>query len=76
MTYEQAIDRLVAHDVAKWGESERAASERMNRRNYPSLGLAINRLAHLDTNNTDDALAADAKRTLTPEDWHQLRQGG
>jgi hypothetical protein len=76
MTYEQAIDRLVALDVARWGEGERQASRDLNRANYPTIGLAINRLAHYDVDHIDTALAAEAKRLLTDADRRVLRRGG
>jgi hypothetical protein len=76
MTYEEAIAKLVEADVAKWGESERAASEQMRRRNCPTIGLAVNALAHHDPLNVDAAMAAEAKNLLTKSDRAQLRKGG
>ena len=73
MTYNEIIQRLVKADVARWGEKERAASERMNRENYPTLGLALNRLAHLDIDNIDIEMAAEAKRLMTSREWNSLR---
>lgn len=53
MTYEQAIAKLVEHDVAKWGESERVASERLHRREMPTLALALAKVATLDVDYID-----------------------
>ena len=76
LTYEEAIARLVALDVARWGESERAASERMRRRNSPTIGLALNSLAHHDVDAIDAEMAAQAEELLTDADWRSLRSGG
>lgn len=76
LTYEEAILRLVAHDIARWGEAERAASERLNRQNYPTLGLALNRLAHIDLDAIDETLAAQAILVMTDADVATLRRGG
>jgi hypothetical protein len=46
VTREEAIAKLVDLDVAKWGEAERAASQRM--RSRLSHGRALNTLAHYD----------------------------
>ena len=74
MSREEAIAKLVDLDVAKWGEAERAASQRM--RSRLSHGRALNTLAHYDLDHIDAALAEEAKRTMTPADWRELRQGG
>lgn len=76
MTREQAIDKLVDLDVAKWGEGERAAARRMRVAQCPTVGLALNSLAHYDPLNIDEALAREAKHLLTDADWHTLKQGG
>lgn len=76
MTYEEAIERLVELDVAKWGEVERAASRALNQRNYSTIGRALNRLAHFDVNNIDQTLAAEAERAMTAADRRALRRGG
>ena len=44
-TREEAVAALVEHDVAKWGEEEREASQRT--RGDLSLGLALNALANI-----------------------------
>ena len=78
-TYEDAIAALVALDVARWGEGERAASERLHRRNSPTLGLALNTLAHRpehDYGDTAPDLVAAAKAALTEADRDVLRHGG
>jgi hypothetical protein len=76
MTYEEAIDRLVTLDVARWGEGEREASRRLNRRYAPTIGLALNRLAYYDVDNIDEALAKQAEQAMTSADLHALKQGG
>lgn len=75
-TYETAIDMLVALDVAKWGEGEREASRRLNLTNCPTLGLALNKAAYYDIDNIDEALAAEARRVMTPADLRALKRGG
>lgn len=74
LTREQAIADLVRLDVAKWGESERAASLAM--RSKLSHGLALNTLAHYDPEHVDAVLAQEARAAMTPTDWHELHQGG
>lgn len=74
MTHQQAIACLVELDVAKWGEAEREASQRL--RGRLSHGLALNALAHYDIDHIDDSLAADAQRVMTAADRRVLRQGG
>lgn len=76
MTLDAAISALVERDVAKWGEAEREASRRLNRRNYPTLGLALNRLAYYDPDVVDSRLAAQAILAMTHEDVRVLRRGG
>lgn len=76
LTYEEAIARLVDRDVEQWGEHERVAAERVRRTNCPTLGRALNALAHYYPGYTNEALAAEARQHLTPEDWVALRQGG
>jgi hypothetical protein len=73
MTHEQVIQALIERDVAKWGEQERIPSERARRRHYPTIGLALNCLAHYDVLNIDEAMAAEAKRIMTPADWLALK---
>lgn len=73
MTRDEAIVALVERDVARWGESERAASQR--RRGALSHGRAINALAHYDADQVDRALAEEARRLMTAQDWRILRSG-
>ncbi len=73
-TREWAIAQLVERDVAKWGEHEREASQRM--RGRLSHGRALNSLAHYDIDNIDHDLAAEAKRVMTAQDWDELYNGG
>lgn len=75
----EAIAALVALDVARWGETERAASEELNRRNYPTYGLALNSLAHRREYDYGDGwmeCVAAAKHALSASDRAQLRKGG
>ena len=81
MTREEAIERLVALDVAKWGEHERAASRRAH--NALSHGRAVNALGARLTlsDNADEArkgsaLMAEAKGLYTEKDRRELRRGG
>lgn len=74
MSREQAIDRLVELDVAKWGEGEREASRRMHGKR--SHGRAVNAVAHYDLDNIDQALAAEARALFTEDDLADLRRGG
>jgi hypothetical protein len=76
MTYEEAIRQLIAKDVERWGQGERQASERLNRKNCPTIGLALNKLAHYDVENINDALAKEAKRVMTAADLRVLKRGG
>lgn len=76
MNYEQTIAKLVEHYVEKWGEGERKASEKLCRKNCPTIGLAINKLAHLDPDNINKQLASCAAKLLTADDWVELRKGG
>lgn len=71
--YEEVIAKLVHHDVVKWGEQERDASKRLRRNNNPTLGLALNTLAHLDPENVDHCLADKAKKIMTAKEWKSLR---
>lgn len=76
---EEAISAMVDLDVARWGEAERAASERLHRENYPTFGLALNALAHRpEYDYGDDWLecVAESKHALTSADRARLRQGG
>jgi hypothetical protein len=56
------------------GEGEREASRRLNERNYPTIGLALNRLAYYDIDNVDEVL----QRSKAPNDklTIALKQGG
>ena len=76
MTYNEAISRLVELDVTKWGEGERAAARRLRQSQNPTIGLALNALAHHDIDHIDEALATDAKRLMTAEDRRVLKRGG
>jgi len=76
-TYEDALAELVAQDVARWGEGERAASrEQHSKRSY---GRLLNELAA--RGELADApgwreLREAAEAMLTDADWRELRQGG
>jgi hypothetical protein len=78
MTREQAIAALVERDVAKWGDSERAASER--RWSDSSHGAALNSLGSallLDgEKETGERLMLEAKLLLTAADHRRFAQGG
>lgn len=79
MTRDEAIKILVDGDVAKWGESEREASEQAHGRR--SHGLAVNevvarRILAGDESKETKALAKFAKSILTAADKAVLRQGG
>jgi len=76
LTYEQSVTALVDRYVAKWGEAERAASTRLVRQDYPTLGLALNRLASFDLDNIDLDLSAQAILAMTADDVRTLRRGG
>lgn len=71
MTRDQAVAELVARDVQRWGEPERAASLRL--RNKLTHGLALNALAYYDIDSIDAGLATEAEAALTAEDWRVLR---
>jgi hypothetical protein len=75
MTHQEAIAKLVDLEVVKWGECERAAAQRLNERNYPTIGLVLNRLAYYDLDNIDEALAAEAQRVMTVADRRILKKG-
>jgi len=76
MTREQAISALVEQDVAKWGERERAASQRAH--SGRSLGRALNELANRAelAGQPDRALRDATKAALTSSDWSELYKGG
>ena len=77
VTRDEAIAALVAQDVARWGEAERAASQRRHGR--ATHGLALNTLAsRAEMAGAPDAVAlrAAADRTLTDADLRVLRHGG
>ena len=75
-TREQAISMLVEQDVAKWGESQRAASQRMHADR--TIGLALNELANRAelADQPDVELRRSAKQALTANDWSWLKKGG
>jgi hypothetical protein len=73
-TKEQALDRRVDMDVAKWGEGERAASRDMHRRR--SYGLLINSIAVADVDHIDEELMSLAAAVMTTADYAELRKGG
>lgn len=76
-TYDDAIDMLVERDVARWGESERAASRALRRSTCPTIGLAVNALVHYDSaERIDRAAVAAAAKLLTAADMRTLRRGG
>ena len=78
ITREQALDALVALEVARWGERERASSRQMlvNK----SRGLLINSIVHHQSHGYgdafDDATKKIAKNQLTDSDRAELRKGG
>jgi hypothetical protein len=74
LTRDTAIAKLVEHDVAKWGEAERVASQRM--RSQLSHGRALNTLAHIDLDHIDEDMARDALSVMTTQDHRDLRDGG
>lgn len=75
-TREAAIATLVDQDCAKWGEAERAASQRTHQNR--TIGLAINELANRAEllGSPDADLRTAANNALTDADWRILRQGG
>ena len=75
-TRESAIAMLIEQDVARWGESERAVSERLHAAR--SYGLALNELANRAelAGAPDVDLCVAAERARTAADWRELRQGG
>ena len=75
MDYEAVINALVEKAVAKWGESARGEGPAY-RRTYPTIGLALNHLAHFDPEASDPMLARLAKSALTDADRASLRRGG
>jgi len=81
MTREEAIQALVAHDVARWGEGERDAARRMHGK--LSHGLAVNAMGARLALSDDPAEVAEgerimreAKAILTLADKRELRKGG
>ena len=74
MTREQALEKLVELNVAKWGEGERAAARRLNA--HKSLGLLMNSIAYFDINHIDPAMEKAAELALTSADRAELRKGG
>lgn len=76
-TREEALSALADLDAAKWGESEREASRKLN--GGKSFGLLLNSLAHRPEYDFGDAvphLVAAAKAALTEDDRAELRKGG
>lgn len=65
-TRDQAIARLIAMDVARWGEEEREAS--IDRRGRLCHALALNALAYYDMDSIDERLAVEARRVLRQHD--------
>jgi hypothetical protein len=77
VTRAEAIAALVAQDVARWGEGERAASQRLHQRR--SRGQALNTLAaRAELAGADNwrELRAEADSALTDSDRRELREGG
>lgn len=85
ITREEAIRELIDQDVARWGEKERAASERQH--GELSHARAVNRLgARLvlgeesgwpyDLERGRNLMKAALNLPYTPEDRALLRQGG
>jgi hypothetical protein len=73
-TRDEAVEAIADLDAAKWGESEREPSRRLNRRK--SYGLLLNALAHRPEYDYGDAvphLVDAAKKALTEDDWSELR---
>ena len=75
-TREEAIAQLVEQDVARWGEAERAASQRAHLSR--SYGRALNELANRAelADAPDPALRAAARAAMTSADRDGLYQGG
>ena len=71
MTLAEAHAALVAKYVSKWGEN---AWEAIVRHDYPTLGLALNKLANWDSDNKDLSLAAQAIIAMTNDDVAALRK--
>lgn len=75
MTRAEAVARLIEQDVARWGESERAASARLHAK--LTRGRAINALANrAELSGDPDAaqLRAEADAALTASDRAELRR--
>lgn len=70
----EAIAELVEQDVAKWGESERGASQMLH--SSRSYGLALNALANRAelADAPDIALRLAANSALTEADWNELTE--
>lgn len=75
-TKEAAINALIEQDVAKWGESERAASMRQHAGR--SYGRALNELANRAelADAPNPAMRRAAKLALTSGEKADLRNGG
>lgn len=75
-TRDEAVSLLVEQDVARWGESERAASQRQHAPR--SYGRALNELANrAELAGTPSAeLRAAARAALTADDRAELQEGG
>jgi hypothetical protein len=75
MTVEQARAKLVEQDVARWGETERAACERAH--SAKTLGLALNELANraeLDGAPAAEVAALRQAAKLTRSEAAKLRR--
>lgn len=73
-TRQEALERRVALDVAKWGAGERDASRRMH--NRQSYGLLLNSIAVANVERLDEELMALAAAVMTADDHAELRKGG
>lgn len=73
MTREEAISRLVEWDVARWGETERAAAVCVH--STLTWGRALHELAkrYELAGATRTELRDEARRRLTAEDWRVIR---
>lgn len=71
MTRDHAITRLVDMTVAKYGEGERTAAQRM----YATytVGRALNAIANFDLDALDAGVQAQADARMTRRDLRDLR---
>jgi hypothetical protein len=75
MTRTEAIDSLVARDVARWGPQEEAASRKLHHNR--THGLAISGLIYDPATDTvDEEMRRQAEWVMTAEDRAWLRHGG